>query len=203
MRLSAILAGALMVFALGVMPGQAQMRVALVIGNGAYKNVAALPNPATDARDIAASLGRLGFEVMPPLIDGSFDQMHRALLDFGRRARGAEMAVVYFAGHGMEVGGENWLIPTDAELRSDPDAENEAVSLRSMILQVSGATKLGMVILDACRNNPFATKMQRTSRVRAVDRGFVRVEPPSDNVLVAYAARDGTTASDGAARNSP
>jgi formylglycine-generating enzyme required for sulfatase activity len=203
MRLALIIASIVLATVLGAVPGHADKRVALVIGNGAYKNVAALPNPASDARDIAASLTRLGFDVMPPLIDASFDQMRRALLDFGRRARGAEMAVVYFAGHGMEVGGENWLIPTDAELRSDTDAENEAVSLRSVILQVSGATRLGMVILDACRNNPFAAKMQRTtSRVRAVERGFVRVEP-SDNVLVAYAARDGTTASDGDGRNSP
>jgi hypothetical protein len=105
-------------------------------------------------------------------------------------------------GHGMEVGGENWLIPTDAELRSDADVESEAVSLRSVNLQVAKARQLGLVILDACRNNPFASKMKRSLGTRAVERGLARTEP-TDNVLVAYSARDGTTASDGTGRNSP
>jgi len=112
------------------------------------------------------------------------------------------MAAVFFAGHGMEVAGENWLIPVDAELKSDTDAENEAVSLRSVMLQVANARELGLIVLDACRNNPFAAKMQRSLRVRAVEHGLSRVEP-SGNVLVAYAARDGTTAQDGSGRNSP
>ncbi|MGY4300364.1 putative caspase-like protein [Bradyrhizobium sp. i1.4.4] len=102
----------------------------------------------------------------------------------------------------MEVGGENWLIPISAELRSDTDAESEAISLRSVSLQVSKARKLGLVILDACRNNPFAAKMKRSLSTRAVARGLAPTEP-SDNVLIAYAARDGTTASDGEGRNSP
>ena len=112
------------------------------------------------------------------------------------------MAVVFYAGHGMEVSGENWLIPTGAELRSDADIENEAVSLRSISLQVSKARKIGLVILDACRNNPFAAKMKRSIGTRAVARGLAPTEP-SENVLIAYAARDGTTASDGDGRNSP
>jgi hypothetical protein len=102
----------------------------------------------------------------------------------------------------MEIGGENWLIPVDAQLRRDTDAENEAISLRSVMLQVSNSSQVGVVILDACRNNPFANSMQRTIRVRSVDRGLNRVDP-TDNVLVAYAARDGTTANDGDGRNSP
>jgi Caspase domain len=105
-------------------------------------------------------------------------------------------------GHGMEIGGENWLIPIDAELRSDTDAESETIPLRSAMLQVANASSLGLVILDSCRNNPFAAKMQHGSRYRAVDRGLARVEP-TDNVLVAYAAKDGTTANDGNGRNSP
>ncbi len=176
-------------------------RVALVIGNGAYRSVPALPNPTNDSGDIAASLSRLGFSVRR-LDDGSFDQMRRALLDFGRSARGAEMAVIFYAGHGMEVGGENWLIPVDAELKSDADIDQEAIGLRSVMGTVDGATKLGLVILDACRNNPFAAKMQRSVRTRAVPRGFAQVEP-TGNVLVAYAAKDGTTAADGSGRNSP
>jgi uncharacterized caspase-like protein len=177
-------------------------KVALVIGNGAYQQVPRLPNPPNDAGDIAAALERLNFSVRR-ITDGKFDDMRRALLDFGHSARGAEIAIIFYAGHGMEVGGENWLIPIDATLKTDADAENEAMSLRSATNAVSGATKLGLVILDACRDNPFAAKMQRTLRTRSiVFRGFARIEP-SGSVLVAYAAKDGTTAADGSGRNSP
>jgi Caspase domain len=177
-------------------------RVALVIGNSAYRNVPALPNPANDAADIAAALTRLGFTVAL-ITNASFDEMRRGLIALGRDAAGADMAVVYFAGHGVEIGGENWLIPIDAELKRDTDAENEAVSLRSAMLQVSNTTSLGLVILDACRNNPFATKMQRSLTLRAVVSGGLGRIEPLGNVLVAYAARDGTTALDGDGRNSP
>ncbi|HLZ05349.1 MAG TPA: caspase family protein [Bradyrhizobium sp.] len=177
-------------------------RVALVIGNSAYRNVPALPNPANDATDIAAALTRLGFTVAL-VTNASFDEMRRGLIALGHDAAGADMAVVYFAGHGMEISGENWLIPIDAELKRDTDAENEAVSLRSVMLQVSNTTSLGLVILDACRNNPFAVRMQRSLASRAVvSGGLGRIEPVG-NVLVAYAARDGTTALDGDGKNSP
>jgi formylglycine-generating enzyme required for sulfatase activity len=190
-----------MLICLGVQPGHANKRMALVIGNSAYQNVPALPNPTNDASDIAASLERLGFTVKK-LANARFDEMRRALIDFGRQARGADMAVVYFAGHGMETGGENWLIPIDAELSTDLDIDSETVGLRTVTRAVSNTTQLGLVILDACRNNPFAAKMQRTSSTRSVDRGLARIEP-TDNVLVAYAAKDGTTASDGNGKNSP
>jgi len=179
----------------------ADKRVALVIGNGAYQKVPALPNPPNDASDVAAAFERLGFSVKK-LTNATFDDMRRGLLDFGRNARGSDMAVIFFAGHGIEIGGENWLIPIDAELKTDTDAENEAISLRTVMLQVANAGNLGLVILDACRNNPFGAKIQRTTRTRAVDRGLARTEP-TDNVLVAYAAKDGTTANDGSGRNSP
>jgi hypothetical protein len=129
--------------------------------------------------------------------------MRRGLIALGRDAAGADMATVYFAGHGMEINGENWLIPVDAELKRDTDAANEAISLQSVMMQVSSTTSLGLVILDACRNNPFAAKMNRSLAVRAaVSGGLGRIEPVG-NVLVAYAARDGTTALDGDRRNSP
>jgi hypothetical protein len=177
-------------------------RVALVIGNSAYRNVPALPNPPNDASDLAAALNRLGF-VVTLITDASFDEMRRSLIALGRDAAGADMAAVYFAGHGMEISGENWLIPVDAELKKDTDALNEAISLRSVMLQVSNTTSLGLIILDACRNNPFAAKMQRSLALRAaVSGGLGRIEPVG-NVLVAYAARDGTTALDGDGRNSP
>jgi hypothetical protein len=177
-------------------------RVALVIGNSAYRNVPALANPPNDAGDLAAALNRLGFAVTL-ITNASFDEMRRGLIALGRDAAGADMAVVYFAGHGMEITGENWLIPVDAELKRDADAANEAISLRSVMLQVSNTTSLGLIILDACRNNPFAAKMQRSLALRAaLGGGLGRIEP-AGNVLVAYAARDGTTALDGDRRNSP
>ena len=180
---------------------QAAGRVALVIGNGAYQKAPALPNPTRDAGDVADALGRLGFTVTRAMNLNGTD-MRRALTVFGRAAAGADMAVVYYAGHGIEVGGENWLIPVDAELQRDVDTENEAVSLKAVTLQVLQTRELGLVILDACRSNPFVNSMKRLTSSRAVSRGFARVEP-SRNVLVAYAAKDGTTASDGDGRNSP
>ena len=177
-------------------------RVALVIGNSAYRNVPALPNPANDAGDVAAALKRLGFAVAL-ITDASFEQMRRGLIALGRDAADADMAAVFFAGHGMEINGENWLIPIDAELQKDTDAANEAVSLGSVMLQLSNTRSLGLVILDACRNNPFAAKMRRSLALRAVDRGGLGRIEPVGNVLVAYAARDGTTALDGDGRNSP
>jgi uncharacterized caspase-like protein len=103
----------------------------------------------------------------------------------------------------MEINGENWLIPIDAELKRDTDAANEAISLQSVMLQVSNTTSLGLVILDACRNNPFAARMNRTLATRGTPTGGLGRIEPVGNVLVAYAARDGTTALDGDTRNSP
>lgn len=201
--LALLLAGVLFLF-----PVQAQAqasapgkRVALVIGNNKYKNVSELINPANDASDVSASLQRLGFSVRR-LLDASFDDMRRGLLDFARNARGSDVAIVFFAGHGIEVGGENYLIPTDAELKADVDVDHEAIALKTVLPLVENASQLGLVILDACRNNPFSSKMQRTIRTRAVSRGLAGIEP-TGNVLVAFAAKEGTTAADGDGRNSP
>jgi len=185
----------------GAAPGHAQTRVALVIGNSGYTNAPALPNPANDAADIAASLERLGF-VVRRIINATSQDMRLAVRDFLPLTRRAEMAVIFFAGHGIEIGGENWLVPVDAELNDDIAAEQEAIALRSLVPVVGGASKLGLIILDACRNNPFAARMQRHLPVRAVERGLTRVDL-TGSVLVAYAAKDGTTANDGPGRNSP
>jgi hypothetical protein len=116
-------------------------------------------------------------------------------------APSADMAVFYFAGHGVEIDGNNWLLPTDAELKSDVDARTEAIGLRSAMDAVAAAKTLGLVILDACRNNPFST--MRRPATRSVQMLGLAPVAPADNVLVAYAARDGTVAADGAGRNSP
>jgi len=201
LHVASALAGILLALLFGGAPGHAQTRVALVIGNSGYTNVPALPNPANDASDMAASLERLGFTVRR-IINGTSEDMRLAVRDFLPQTRRAEMAVIFFAGHGIEIGGENWLIPVDAELNEDISVEQEAIALRSLVPIVGAASKLGLIILDACRNNPFAGRMQRHLPVRAVERGLTRVEP-TGSVLVAYAAKDGTTASDGPGRNSP
>src|SRR5215471_18841833 len=201
MHVASALAGILLALLFGAAPGHAQTRVALVIGNSGYRNVPALLNPANDAADVAASLERLGFAVRQ-ITNGTSEDMRLAVRDFLPETRQAEIALIFFAGHGIEIGGENWLIPVDAELNEAISAEQEAIALRSLVPIVGAASKLGVIILDACRNNPFAARMQRRVSVRAVERGLTRVEP-SGSVLVAYAAKDGTTASDGPGRNSP
>lgn len=201
MRVLFTLAVAILALVPAIIPVEAQTRVALVIGNGSYRNVPALPNPANDATDVAASLERLGFAVRR-VIDGTSKDMRLALREFIPLARHSEMAVVYFAGHGIEIAGDDWLIPVDAELDDDIAAEQEAVALRSMMPIVGAASRLGLIILDACRNNPFAARMHRSLPVRAVERGLARVEPAA-SVLVAFAAKEGTTANDGRGRNSP
>jgi uncharacterized caspase-like protein len=179
----------------------AQTRVALVVGNSAYAKVPSLPNPAHDAQDVSAALARLGFAVNT-VTDADFDGMRRSLLDFGRTARNADVAVLYFAGHGIEINGSNWLLPTDVELKTEGDASTEAISLQSAMQAVAAAKTLGLVILDACRNNPFQSTMKRANARSVRILGLAPVEP-ADNVLVAYAARDGSVAADGAGRNSP
>jgi TPR repeat protein len=205
--LRALVAAAMAVAAvhlLAAAPAAAQgdeVRVALVIGNGAYEAVPELPNPPNDAADIAEALGQVGFDVTH-LDDLDGAGMRRALRDFEDKVAGADIALVYYAGHGIEVNGQNFLIPTDAELARDTHVEDEAVPLDRVMTAVESAAKLRIVLLDACRNNPFAKKMERSVGKRSIGRGLARVEP-TGATLVAYAAKEGTTADDGEERNSP
>jgi uncharacterized caspase-like protein len=178
----------------------AEGRVALVIGNSAYQRLPQLTNPKNDAADVAQAFGRLGFSVTT-VQDASFEQLRLALLDFGRAASDADMAVLFYAGHGIEVAGENWLLPVDTDLKRDADVNTEAVTLKRAMLSVANAKVLGLIILDACRNNAFVN-VRRSDATRAAERGLAPIDP-AENVLVAYAARDGTTARDGMGRNSP
>lgn len=198
-RPSLFLAGLLVILFTSI--ASAETKVALVFGNSKYLKAPRLINPPNDATDIEASLKRLGFSVST-VLDANYDVMRRAVGEFTRRARGADYALLFYSGHGMEIGGENWLIPIDAELQSDTDAETQAINMKTAMLAVSGSKSLGLVILDACRTNPFLARMERTNRTRAVEPGFGRVEP-GDNVLVIYAAKDGTTALDGSGHDSP
>ena len=184
-------------------PAWAANRVALVIGNSAYKNAALLANPANDAAIVEETLKKAGFDVVQTRTDLQATEMRRALRDFADTARDSDVAVVYYAGHGIELEGTNYLIPTDATLERDTDVYDEAFSLERVLLAIEPARQLRLVILDACRNNPFADKMKRTVGSRAVSRGLARIEPATSNTLVAFAAKAGSTASDGGSKNSP
>ena len=179
----------------------AETRVALVIGNSGYGGVAALSNPKGDAALIAQTLGSEGFEVTL-VQDATRAAMLNGLRSFSDEADRADWAVVYYAGHGIEVGGINYLLPTDAELREDRDVQDEAISLNRVLDAVANARKLRLVILDACRTNPFAVTMKRSISARAVDRGLAPAEPPA-GILVVYAAAAGQVAEDGGGDHSP
>jgi uncharacterized caspase-like protein len=172
-----------------------------VIGNSAYTNVRVLKNAASDARAVAASLRDLSFEVTEKH-DLDFAELVSELKSFGDKASGYDWALVYYAGHGIEVGGTNYLIPVDAELALTSHVDDEAVPLHRVLSKVEGAQKLRLVILDACRDNPFIAKMASANSTRSVGRGLARIEP-SGGVLVAYSARDGQVALDGEGENSP
>jgi uncharacterized caspase-like protein len=129
-------------------------------------------------------------------------EMRRALRDFTDKARNADVAVIYFAGHGLEVDGTNYLVPIDAALERDVDVDDEAISLNRILLAAEPATKLRLIILDACRDNPFARKMKRTLASRALSRGLVGVEANKPNTFIAFAAKEGSTAADGDGNNS-
>ncbi len=180
----------------------APRKVALIIGNGAYRNVVPLANPPRDAKLIASTFRELGFATVTLVPDLTRDKFFATLHEFGQEAEKADWAVVYYAGHGMEIGGVNYLIPVDARLKADSDAETQAVALEQVIASVAGARKLRLVMLDACRDNPFEKTMQRTIALKLVNRGFSNIEPEA-GFMVVYAAKHGETALDGDSLNSP
>jgi len=184
-------------------PAFAEKRVALVLGNSAYRNVAPLSNPVNDSTRIAATLKEAGFDVVDSRRDLPAVETRRALRDFADKARDADIAVVYYAGHGIEVDGGNYLIPVDARLERDTDIYDEGLSLDRILIAIEPAKKLRLVILDACRDNPFARTMKRTVASRAIGQGLAKIEPTSPNVLIAYSAKAGSTAADGDGQNSP
>ena len=184
-------------------PALADKRVAFVIGNSSYQNVGALTNPANDATAITEMFKKAAFDVVESRRDLKNTEMRRALRDFTEKARDADIAVIYYAGHGIEVDGTNYLIPVDAALERDTDAYDEAIALDRILQAIEPAKQLRLVILDACRDNPFAKSMKRTVASRSLGRGLAGVEPSRPNTLIAFAAKGGSTASDGDSKNSP
>jgi len=181
-------------------PGE--RRVALVIGNSNYRAAPVLPNAQHDAEAIAAALRRVGFDTVNLGSDLPKEKLIDALRSFAREAEQADWALIYYAGHGIELGGVNYLIPVDARLETDRDVQFEALPLDQLLSTVEGARKLRIILLDACRENPFARQMRRTVASRSIGRGLARVEPDG-GTLVAYAAKHGEVALDGDGGNSP
>ena len=177
--------------------------MALVIGNGAYQNTAKLPNPARDANAVAQMFKNAGFEVVEAKTDLGIQDFKRVIRDFTQQTKNADIAVVFYAGHGIEIGGQNYLIPVDAKLRSDYDAEDEALTLDRVVRSVESARRFRLVILDACRDNPFLKGMTRTASTRSITNGLGKVEPTIGDTLIAYAAKGGSVAEDGEGQHSP
>jgi uncharacterized caspase-like protein len=176
---------------IGIAPAGAEKRVALVIGNSAYKD-APLKNPVNDARDMAAALRKLGFEVIEKT-NVSQREMNRAIVQFGEKLRADTVALFFYAGHGMQVKGRNYLLPVDAQIQSEASVRVETVDVDGVLDQLT-VSSLNIVILDACRNNPFER------RFRSIGGGLAQMDAPKGS-LIAYATAPGKTAADGESRN--
>ena len=200
MRVRAALACAVMLALLGVVPGQAQERVALVIGNSVYRNVPNLPNPVNDAKLMADTLRSVGFKLVGDgaLINLDKAGFDRAVQDFGRELQGARAALFYYAGHGVQVRGSNYLVPVNANPTKEADVDFQMLDANLVLRQMEHAgTKLNLVILDACRNNPFIN-----GAARSLGGGLVPMQAP-EGTLISYATQPGQVAQDGDGGHSP
>jgi hypothetical protein len=207
-RLATILCGSLCGLAAAFVmlcgEARAEKRVALIIGNSNYVSAGKLSNPTNDANAMAEMFRKAGFEVVESKLDLGNLEFKRMVREFTTTARDADIAVLYFAGHGIEVNGTNYLVPVDARLASDFDVEDEALSLDRLLRALEPVKRLRLVILDACRDNPFVRTMQRGVTTRAApSAGLAKVEPVQSDTLVAFAAKANSTADDGSGANSP
>ena len=184
-------------------PALAEKRVALVIGISKYQQVPRLSNPARDADIMTSLFKKAGFDVVDSERDLGIADLRRVIREFSETSRDADISVVYFAGHGIEVDATNYLVPADARLLSDFDIEDETVSLDRVLKALDPVKRLKLVILDACRDNPFAKTMKRSVASRSIGRGLAKIEPAMSDTLIAFAAKAGAVASDGDGQNSP
>src|SRR5712672_4489108 len=177
---------------------KADRRVAFVVGNGVYKNVTPLPNPPTDAMSIAGLLRNAGFDVVEG-INLTRDRMTERLLEFGKKTQGADVAVFFYAGHGIAINGTNYLLPIDADIRSEMDVKlGAAINIDLTLDQTMSDAKVKLVFLDACRDNPFAAKIKSNSATRSVSVQTGLAEMKSgEGTLIAFATGPGQTALDG------
>lgn len=184
----------------------ASKRVALVVGNSNYLHSTTLPNPQNDAKDLANALKAADFKVIMAL-DKNLLELSLTLDYFYQEVQGAETALIFYAGHGMQFQGVNYLIPVDAKLRSPTRFKQETIALQDIIQAVERRVKITLVFLDACRDNPLADDLKRKflgkSRSAVVSRGFAPMQLRNSDTLIVFAAAPNKTASDGDGRNSP
>jgi Caspase domain len=204
LQLKALIAAvaALLLLLLSASPALAQKRIALFLGNAAYQTVAKLPNPLKDATAMAALFKDAGFDQVILRQDLGGLEFKRALREFTTAAHDADVAIVYYAGHGIQVRDVNYMLPIDAKLANEIDIQDEAVSLERILAGLESVKRLRLVIIDACRENPFASRMKVADASRSIGRGLARIEP-ENNTLVAYAAKSGQIAQDGQGDHSP
>jgi uncharacterized caspase-like protein len=182
-------------------PAAAEKRVALVIGNSAYQHTAALKNPSNDASDMAAALRALDFDVVDGT-DLAKDEMEQRIRAFAAKLVGADVGLFFYAGHGLQVDGKNFLAPVDAKLQSDTDLDFEAVELNLVLKQLERNSRISVVFLDACRDNPLASILAASSRSLEIGRGLARIEK-AVGMMIAFSTQPGNVALDGEGRNSP
>lgn len=181
-------------------PASAEKRIALVVGNSAYKNITPLDNPSKDASLMAETLGALGFSLVGGRAQLDLDKsaMDIAVQSFGRQVQGADVALFYYAGHGVQVAGSNYLVPVGANPTREADVDFQMTDVNLVLRQMQGSgTRLNLVILDACRNNPFGSRGLRSS-----DGGLAQMRAP-EGTLISYATQPGNVAQDGADGHSP
>ena len=187
------------------LPAAAEKRVALVIGNSNYAQVPALPNPVNDANDIAAALKRAGFEVILG-IDVDKREFDTKVRNFADLLENADAAIFFYAGHGLQVGGRNFLLPVDARVQTERDLDFDAVNLDFVLkqMELGRADKTNIVFLDACRDNPFAGNLARSmgTRSASIGKGLAQVDT-GVGTFIAYSTQPGNVALDGTGRNSP
>ena len=206
MRFSSVLGGAIafwITLAI-VQPAVAERRVALVVGNSNYANVSRLPNPRNDADDMISRLKTMNFEVIPGL-DLDRNGLLNALAAFGRAAEGADVALFFYAGHGLQVNGQNYLVPTDAKVEYEAELDIALIPVPLVMQQLARGSRVNIVLLDACRDNPFAKDLSRTLGTRsssALGRGLSRIQSAS-GTFIAFATQPDNVAQDGDGRNSP
>jgi hypothetical protein len=181
----------------------AGVRLALVLGNGKYEAVPALDNPSNDAADLAQALRGVGFEVIEQR-DATRDAMAKAVREFSERLRGADVALFFYAGHGLQMNGENYLLPVDAKIESPADVRFNTINLSDIQqeMESGGSGRANIIILDACRNNPFAEKLASSGRA-ILTRGLGRIDATGEGSLIVYSTQPNNVALDGAGRNSP
>jgi hypothetical protein len=191
---------AIALFVLLVAPAAAEKRIALIVGNSSYVNVTRLDNPKNDAKLMADTLRALGFQLVggSAQLDLEKPALDRAVQSFGQQIQGADVALFYYAGHGVQVAGSNYLVPVNANPTREADVDFQMVDVNLVLRQMQGSgTRLNLVILDACRNNPFGGR-----GLRASEGGLAQMRAP-DGTLISYATQPGSVAQDGTDGHSP